>query len=411
MFWDIVIIAVVVIIVIRLGIVFKDKISFFATGNDKGFKLSEVNALWRLAKENGMEYPEDLFTSLPLVNDAITRFIADIQTAGTESLKKNQDFLSKLYAYRTRISLEHENSKGLISTKYLAKGQKLRIVFPTKGVFQSEVADNGEELFVKLPCQKGQPPVDGQTWVGEDVSVYFWRKGDAGYVFDTTVLDSFVRLGIPVLKIRQSSNLLRTQKRKSIRAQCQIDAQLYFISGDDIDFDKIETTQGFRCVIEDISEDGAMIRVGGQGEKDVRMKIQFNIGESLICMFGVVRAVEYNQQLNQSRLHFESVHLDESMKNTILSFVYNVLPEKQKAEVDALQQLEAEAEKEAATLEGEAILDGAVSEHFVSSASKETGVLQENQETPSTQIEQAKNEHLDEKFQELENKIASGGEN
>ena len=88
MFWDIVIIAVVVIIVIRLGIVFKDKISFFATGNDKGFKLSEVNALWRLAKENGIIYqfvPKEKFSKY-IVIIACVVFFGNIINGGKRML-------------------------------------------------------------------------------------------------------------------------------------------------------------------------------------------------------------------------------------------------------------------------------------------------------------------------------------
>ena len=39
-------------------------------------------------------------------------------------------------------------------------------------------------------------------------------------------------------------------------------------------------------------------------------------------MFGVVRTVEYNEATNQSLLHFECIHLDPTMRNEVLSFVY-----------------------------------------------------------------------------------------
>ncbi len=387
---DLLIAIIAIIVIVRLAIIFKDKISFFAEGNDKGFKFSESRALWRLAKEVGIEHPEELYHSLELVNQAISKFLTEIQNEGTETVGKNQDFLSKLYAYRTRISLEHENKKGLISTKYLAKGQKLRIVLPSKGLFASDVIGNGDELFIRIPKSKENPSIPDSDWVGQEISVYLWRKGDAGYVFDSFVFGTGLSVGVPVLKIRHSSNLLRTQKRKSIRVQCQIDAQLYFISGDDIDFQKIETEGGFRCVVEDLSEDGALIRVGGHGEKDIRIKLQFNLDDRLVCMFGVVRAVEFNKSLNQSRLHFECAHIEEPMRLQVLSFVYNILPEKQKAEVDALNQLEEEVEKDA-NAHAEAILDGAVAEATLPTVEE-------------------KNEHLDEQMKNLESKIASGGE-
>ena len=98
----------------------------------------------------------------------------------------------------------------------------------------------------------------------------------------------------------------------------------------------MEVEPGYKVVLEDISEDGAMIRVGGKGVINAQIKLQFKINDILILMYGVVRAVEYNKEINQSRLHFECVHLDAGMRNAILSFVYNVLPQDKKDLFDAL---------------------------------------------------------------------------
>ena len=54
-------------------------------------------------------------------------------------------------------------------------------------------------------------------------------------------------------------------------------------------------------------------------------------------MFGVVRTVEYNESTNQSLLHFECIHLDQTMKNEVLGYVYNMLPEREKEVYEALK--------------------------------------------------------------------------
>ena len=69
----------------------------------------------------------------------------------------------------------------------------------------------------------------------------------------------------------------------------------------------------------------------------VQIKLQFNIQNMLIIMFGVVRTVEYNETSNQSLLHFECIHLDQTMKNEVLSFVYNMLPDREKEVYEALK--------------------------------------------------------------------------
>ena len=115
---------------------------------------------------------------------------------------------------------------------------------------------------------------------------------------------------------------------------------LYIIKKDTVDVNAIETQNGYRCLIEDISESGALIRIGGKGAQNVKIKLQYNIQNKLILMVGVVRTVEYNQEQNQSLLHFECTHIETSMRNEVLKFVYNMMPQSEKEVLEALEQTE-----------------------------------------------------------------------
>lgn len=325
-----------ILIFIRLLVVYSGVIKFLLTGLDKGFKFSECFLLWRLSRLADLEEPIALFVSVPSLNRAIASVIRMSKMRGKDKSDSIQNFLSKLYDFRTKLNLEHENKKGLESTKYLGKGQRLRIIFPGHGVFTSEIVNNGYEIIIRLPSQNRTFPVLSNEWVNKKISVYLWRKGDASYVFDTKVTNSGVFNGQTVLYLAQTTELLRAQKRKSVRCECNLDASLYFINQEITDFNMVETEPGYKVVLEDISEDGAMIRVGGQGLVNAQIKIQFMLNDVLILMYGIVRAVEYNKSINQSRLHFECIHLEKDMKNAILSFVYNVLPQEQKEVFDAL---------------------------------------------------------------------------
>ncbi len=330
----------IVLALVRLYVVFRDQIRFFLTGVDKGFKLNEILLLFKLAKDTELEEPSALYFSENSLNKAISKIVNECRNQGTENLPKNQKFISKLYDYRTKLDIGKENRKNLDSTKYLDNGQRLRIILKGKGVYTSEIVNNGTEMVIKLPVKKGKIMFDGKEWVGKDVSVYLWRKGDAGYVFDTKVTNCGIFNGQSVIYLSQTRELERAQKRKSIRSQCQIYAQLYFLDPDAIDFDFIEVENGFKCLLEDISEDGAMIRIGGMGKPNIQIKIQFEINGRLIVMFGIIRSVEYNQKANQSRLHFECLHLAKDMRNEILSYVYTILPEEKKEVLEAISQTE-----------------------------------------------------------------------
>ena len=317
------------------------------TGQDKGFKFDEITLLWKLAKEAEIEEPMKLYVSVPTLNMAISKIVMESKENGTESLESTQNFIAKLYEYRTKIDLEHDNKKGLESTRYLEKGQRLRIILKGKGVFASEILSVGHELIIRLPLQKNVRTVEPNLWVTNNVSVYLWRKGDAGYVFDTRVTNAGIFQGQSVIYLAHTNQLERAQKRKSVRGACQIYAQLYFIDiAEEPDFDAIEVEPGYKCLLEDISEDGAMIRIGGKGRQNIKIKIQFELDDRIIIMFGVIRAVEYNEKINQSRLHFECLHIEKEMKNKILEFIYNDLSEEKKNELEALAEVELEGLEE-----------------------------------------------------------------
>lgn len=331
---------VIILIAVRLFRHFSSHIKFFTIGLDQKFSISEILTLWKLAKLCDLEEPTTLYYSVPALSNCITNIIETSQENATQDTPKVQEFLSKLYKYRTRIELDSDKKRGIDSTKDLDKGQKLRVIFPGKGVHESEILNSGRDLVIKLPTQKGIKKLTGDEWVGKDVSIYLWRKGDANYVFDSRVMSSSVFNGQSALYITHSSQLLRAQKRRSVRCECHVPAQLFIVKDKIISYSTVETAPGYRCVLEDISEDGAMIRIGGKGVSNITIKLQFELEDTFILMIGTIKAVEYNAEINQSRLHFECVHIDPVMKNLILSFVYKVLPEKQKEIFTALTETE-----------------------------------------------------------------------
>lgn len=336
-FLPIILSLVVLIAIFRVVYLFKDNIKFFSTGLDSGFKLTEIFLLWKLAKIADLEDPLTLYWSLPALEKGIAATISNAKNNGLEHSKKTQDFLAKLYAYRTKLELNPKNKKGLTSTKFIDVGQKIRVILKGRGVFSAEVLNNSKDLIISLPLQNNQITIAGVDWVGMMMSVYLWRKDDAAYVFDTYVRENSMFNGKSVLCLSHTDNLLRTQKRRSVRCECHIYAQMYIIKSETADLKSMETQPGLKCLLEDISEDGALIRIGGKGVSNLHIKLQFTIGESFIVMSGFVRGVEYDEEKNQSKLHFECTYIDTPMKNAILSYVYNVIPDEEKEIIQAME--------------------------------------------------------------------------
>ncbi|MBR1638723.1 MAG: PilZ domain-containing protein [Treponema sp.] len=347
------VIAVIVILLIIGGLytAFRTKASFIVLGLDSGFSFADTMLLWNVAQICELEQPTSLFFSLNSLSRCMNQISNQASADGLSDTAKIQNLLTKLFNFRTKLQNESDDKKGLVTTQSLDKGQKLRLILPGKGVFYSEILNNASSIVISVPKQKELIPIPADQWVGKVLSVYFWRKGDAAYVFDTKVVQHGVFMGKTSISLQHSTDLTRTQKRKAVRAKCEIYGTLFIVKKTLADVTAIETQNGYRCFIEDISESGAMIKIGGKGVQNVKIKLQFNIQNKLIVMYGVVRTVEYNENENYSHLHFECTQIDPVMRNDVLAFVYNILPENEKEILDALEQTEIDERVDASAAE------------------------------------------------------------
>ncbi len=340
--------AIFALFLTKKGSEIKEYIRFFISGLDSGFGPAQILFLGKIGKASGADDLTALFWSLNALDRCTAEIIRRAKQTGTENANSTQTLLSRLYSYRTKVELEQsKKKKGLTSTRDILVGQRVRILLRGVGVFSSKVIrNNSKNLALDFPSG-AKTPATSIDWRNCALSIYFWRHEDAGYVFDTTVVSDPYALGKAVLHVSHSFNLIRSQKRKSIRVKCSIYAQLYLVKpGEPLDY-ALEPEPGMKCLIEDISEDGAMIIIGGKAVKDMQIKVQFLVHSVLIVMAGFIRAVDHNSDTNQSRIHFESGDLNPRMKNAILSFVYNVLPEEEREELDAIRLTEEDGLEEA----------------------------------------------------------------
>ena len=333
------IVVVIAVLCILGGIysVSRQKIDFYITGLDSKFSYSDLNLLWKLSQICELEQPTALFWSMPALTKCMAHITSMASKNGTDSDPKTQALITKLFDYRTKLQNETDEKKGLESTLYLDKGQRLRLILPGEGVFTSQILNNGKEIIISVPRKNNLIPITAEQWVGKVLSVYLWRKGDARYVFDTKVVNHGLFLGESSISIQHSNNLTRSQKRKAVRAKCNIPASLYVVTAASANNSSVETQEGYKCIIEDISESGALVHIAGKGQPNIQIKLQFNIQNKLVIMLGIIRTVEYNSEINESLLHFECLKIEPGMKNEVLGFVYNMLPSEEKEVLEAIK--------------------------------------------------------------------------
>jgi len=306
-------------------------IQFFAKGKDAGFSLKEIELLRRVAVRAELEDPSALFWSVKQLDLCIKAVLRRARLTGQENALETQDFLARLYEYRKKIEFDQPRyRKGIVSSRSIAEGQRLRLLVEGAGVFESSVLRNSDR-FVTIGRPSGSRLPSSFAWKGRRIAVYFWRHEDAGYVFDTYVLDDIAQNGKNVLQLSHSDSLFRAQKRRSVRAKTRISAFLY-LPKDDAYPELVESDPGMRCIVEDLSEDGCALTIGGRAAAGMKVKVQFELAGKAIAFSGVVKSSDYDEENNKSRLHVESTPLTLQTRNAILAEVFGVNPD---AELEA----------------------------------------------------------------------------
>jgi c-di-GMP-binding flagellar brake protein YcgR len=332
-----------IVIAVTLGLVIfflsrsqKEKqgswIQFFAKGKDAGFSFKEIELLRRLAVKCNIEEPASLFWSQNQLDICIRSLVRSLRISSENNDAGTQDFLSKLYDFRKKIEMEKPRVKnGIASSRQISEGQPLRILVTGTGVFKSQVVKNTNQyLTISRPVNTKISA--SFSWNGLKIAVYFWREDDAGYVFDAEVQDEVFSKGISSLKITHSDTLFRTQKRKSVRIKLHKAAFLY-LKKEGEEPGTLEITPGLKCLLEDLSDTGCAITIGGKAAEGMEIKVQFALDNTAVSMSGIVRSVDYKEDINRSVLHVAADILPLEVRNQILGEVFGMLPDEDEEEL------------------------------------------------------------------------------
>jgi c-di-GMP-binding flagellar brake protein YcgR len=296
---------------------------FRAQGRAAGFSFVEISRLKMMAQQSGKLNPPSLFQSAELMEYCIRSLARTMRTGGGGN-PADQNFIAKLYECRKKIEAEGPK-RGLISSHEIEAGQNLRVVADS-AIYRSQVIKNTDQYI--LATRPVNPELrSAPVWLGRRISVYFWKEEDAGYVFDCKVLDEALFKGVMAIQISHSKDLFRTQKRRSLRVKTHKSTYLYLLN-DAAPSDTLETKPGLKCFVEDLSDTGCAVTIGGRASKGLRVKLQFELNKKPFTMSGTVRSVDYNEEANRSLLHIEADPLNQAAKKAIFAEMFDAAPSK-----------------------------------------------------------------------------------
>lgn len=328
MTWFVILLVIIILIPVVLLLAKAEKpysaLTYYDRAKEVGFSIAEANKIKNKARELDITDPGEVLWHTRELDMVIAGFTEEFRAQKIDKQRDTIAFMEKLYDFRKRLEFDNPRYKfGIHSTKLIRRNQKLRVLIHGLGVHQSTLIDNNERYLV-ITYPMGVKADPGFNWKGKKLSVYFRRENDAEYVFDTYVLDDVRINNIPVLQIAHSDSLFRSQKRKSIRMRANSPAYLYLLRKGDTAYERPERIPGLRCIVEDISDDGAAIRIGGKAKVGMMVKVQLWINDDTIVMSGIVKGVDYETNKNQSVLHIQAMPLSPRMRNLVRSHVYNI---------------------------------------------------------------------------------------
>lgn len=320
----ILILAIIAFFSTGIGASIIDYFNFFVEGQKYNFSVPELHLLWKVGQAAELKRKSRLFWSVTALQEAIV-FLTNKSKLASEALEKEKfnELLSKLYTFRTKVELESvQKMRGLETTRQLKIGQLCVLVFANFGQFYASLIEN-DSNGLKFRSTGKISLTFNPTYRG-DITIYLWRDGDAGYIFRTTLTDiNQANSGI-VFSTAHSKEIIRTQKRKSIRAKSNFKALLFPQHPDTPINIMPEIINGVKCIIKDISEDGAQVLVKGKCVRGLRAKLQFDLGEEKVIMFVKAIRFTYSTSQHMSKIHFQCLKISDECRNNILSYVYEI---------------------------------------------------------------------------------------
>ncbi|MCP4163507.1 MAG: PilZ domain-containing protein, partial [Deltaproteobacteria bacterium] len=258
--------------------------NFYVKGTDAGFNMSEMRLLRKAAQQSNLENPSSIFFSIDQLDHSISVLSNIVEENGVEYTREENELLEKLYEYRKKIEFNKPRYKsGIKHTIELSAGQRINIALGKVGVFKSEI-EEVTEGYITISFPSGNNLPNGTSWRGKKLRVYFQKSNDASYFFETQVKDDYFDRSFKLLHIAHSSSILRSQRRKSIRTKACFPVTIFPLKELDQADNLVLTDGGFRGEMQDISEDGASLIIGGKGKDGLVVKLQFQLGNSLLVV-------------------------------------------------------------------------------------------------------------------------------
>lgn len=293
---------------------------FFARGKELGLSTKEIRTLKKTSEILKMQRPLTILGSIEQIDKAILDVSRKLEVEGYQDIEY-VEILEELYKIKKKSELrKSEIRNSITSSREIDLEQVVKIVIGNKSVpFIGEIVENvSEHIIVDFSKDKNFVSNSGYEGV---INVYLWKKNDAGYYFETSILDGTLNKR---WKIAHSNSLIRNQKREDIRVDVDIPGYIYKLIDISTRNCKSEGFSGTFVQLKNLSDGGAALLINGKVEKGTALKLEFKLLKKHIVICGILRESQYDSKLNCSLLRLKFIEPELEVLSAIRSFVYNI---------------------------------------------------------------------------------------
>lgn len=293
---------------------------FFAKGSEAGLSLTEIKTLKRAADYLRMEKPLLILGSMDHVDNAINKISHHLEHSGYRD-SDAIDILENLFKYRKKVEIKKIERKSIvISSREIDEGQRVKVTLgsnypPINGVVMTNSPD---ALVIDFSSDTN---LNSNIVINGPVNVYFWKKDDAGYYFETIVID--YSLG-KKWKVAHSNKLIRSQKRENIRKDIATIGYILKLENISKRNDNPIGSNGTIVQLKNLSESGIAFYINGKVPKSTPLKIEFDINGKKIVVCGFVKESIYNEVKGISLIRFIFIEPGIAALTVIREFLYNL---------------------------------------------------------------------------------------
>jgi len=313
----------------------RNKFDFYLKGMDAGFALSEIKILWSGIKHSKFRKPSRIFGSIESLDALIGELSGNKKFLGRDGFENETQALKNLFTYRKDIEFNRmKRHIGLKSTRNVPIGQELTIWVSGAGAYSSKVVEN-EDDYLTITIPVGDPLPIGFSWRRGKLNIYLWKKDDGGYFFQTRLLEKFYDKSRLLFHLRHSDSIIRSQKRRFIRAPARFHGRLHLRKNPGTIDSFIDFSLERDCLIIDISEGGAALITSGFVKKEKFLMLRFIVRNERVVVTGTVKGSHYDKTKNESTLHVEFTPISDNLSMLLLSYILDINQERS----DAMSQI------------------------------------------------------------------------